>query len=94
MVKAIANNAVVEVRVAGRGVASELLRMIYEPFQTRITHAKQTTSGLRTGLALVRQWVHLHSGKVDVRSTGNRQVSAFTEQIPSTAAAQPLRSET
>jgi PAS domain S-box-containing protein len=66
----------------GQGIEPEFLPMVFERFR----QADQTTTrrhgGLGLGLALVKQFVELHGGSVQVQSPGSGAGSTFTVELP------------
>jgi len=68
------------VRDDGQGMAPDELERIFEMFQRGSRHA--STTGLGIGLALVRQIVALHGGRVQAESDGEGRGSTFTLQLP------------
>ena len=74
--------AVLTVQDQGAGMAPELLAQVFEPFVQGPPPVTGTQSGMGIGLALVKQLIELHDGKVAVASVGNDQGSIFTIQLP------------
>jgi CheY-like chemotaxis protein/anti-sigma regulatory factor (Ser/Thr protein kinase) len=68
------------VRDDGQGMAPDELERIFDMFQRGSRHA--STTGLGIGLALVRQIVALHGGRVHAASDGEGRGSTFTVQLP------------
>jgi signal transduction histidine kinase len=60
----------IRVRDSGRGMSSELLTRIFEPFFQVPRARDQVEGGLGLGLTLVRRLVELHGGEVEARSEG------------------------
>jgi signal transduction histidine kinase len=58
------------VRDSGRGMSSELLTRVFEPFFQVPRARDQLEGGLGLGLTLVRRLVELHGGEVEARSEG------------------------
>jgi signal transduction histidine kinase len=74
-------NVVVSIRDYGPGIHPELLSRIFEPF----VQAKPTVTlegGLGLGLAVVRQLVSLHGGRVEAFSSGEPPGSEFVIHLP------------
>jgi len=67
---------------SGQGIEPEFLPIVFERFR----QADQTTTrrhgGLGLGLALVKQFVELHGGSVEVKSAGRGSGSTFVVQLP------------
>jgi signal transduction histidine kinase len=73
--------AVLEVRDTGVGIPAEELPKIFERFHRVKGAHGRTLEGSGIGLALVRELVELHGGRVEVVSEP-RQGSTFTVEIP------------
>jgi two-component system, sensor histidine kinase len=70
--------AVVRVRDSGIGIVSDVIPHIFELFRQANATDPRSKSGLGIGLALVRQLVELHGGRVSVASAGRGTGSEFT----------------
>jgi PAS domain S-box-containing protein len=79
----------VSVLDTGIGIPKEAQARVFDLF-TRI-HASDPikTSGLGIGLALAKQLVELHSGRIEVRSDGDGTGSEFSVYLPVLASATP-----
>jgi signal transduction histidine kinase len=73
--------AKISVRDTGIGIAEDSLKHIFLPFH-QVELGARTRKGLGIGLALVRNFVELHGGTVDVKSKGVGQGSTFTVLLP------------
>jgi PAS domain S-box-containing protein len=73
-------DADVEISVTdtGRGIASEFLPHVFEPF----AQAEDGGSGLGLGLAIVQQLVKAHDGHITVTSAGSGSGATFTVRLP------------
>ncbi len=78
----------VELRVSdtGKGIAPELLPRIFERFHQAESASTRSHGGLGLGLAIVRQLVALHGGRVSAESPGVGQGSTFTVELPAAGA--------
>ncbi|WP_372826659.1 ATP-binding protein [Polaromonas sp.] len=85
LVAANAGTAVVTVRDPGAGMPSDLLQRVFEPFFQGPAPVNRLQSGMGIGLALVRQLVTLHGGKVQASSSGLGQGSTFSFSLPAIA---------
>jgi signal transduction histidine kinase len=75
-----ADEAVVRVSDTGVGIPREMLPRIFDLFtqvETQLSYG-----GLGIGLALVKDFVALHGGSVQVRSEGVGKGSEFTVRLP------------
>ena len=82
------------VRVAvtdtGQGIRPALLPFVFERFRQGDTTSTRQHGGLGIGLAIVRELVELHGGRVDVESREGRG-STFTVELPLLVADHPLQ---
>jgi signal transduction histidine kinase len=74
--------AIVRVRDSGIGIAREALPQLFDLFRQADEAAPRSQSGLGIGLALVRNLVESHGGKVTGASAGLGQGSEFTVRLP------------
>jgi len=84
----------VEIRVSdsGEGIAAEFLPKLFERFRQADAGTQRAHGGLGLGLALVKQLVELHGGKVTAESEGLGKGATFVVQLPF-AAAEPRAAE-
>jgi signal transduction histidine kinase len=85
-------HAVVRLRDTGIGIAPEDLPHIFDLYRQADEASPRSRAGLGIGLALVRQLVQLHGGKVSVASAGLGHGSEFTVRLPREDAAAGDRS--
>lgn len=71
-----------KVRDTGIGIAPEFQSRIFDHFQQADSSSTRAHGGLGLGLAIVRQLVELHHGKIRVHSDGCNQGTTFTVQLP------------
>lgn len=76
------DEAVVRVSDTGIGISAEMLPRIFEMFTQEESARVKAPQGLGIGLALVKDLVTLHGGKVLVRSDGRDKGSEFTVRLP------------
>jgi PAS domain S-box-containing protein len=77
-----AGTAQITVSDTGIGIASDLLPTIFEPFVQGKRETERSRGGLGIGLAIVRNFVALHSGHVSVSSAGAGLGSRFVVELP------------
>ena len=75
-----AGHARLEVRDEGSGIAPELLPHVFERYRQAAGHMPR--SGLGLGLAIVRELVVLHGGRIEAASPGVGQGATFTVVLP------------
>ena len=75
-------DAVIRVRDSGIGIDPALLPRIFDLFVQGDTSLDRSKSGLGIGLALVRQVVTMHGGRVTATSAGAGQGSEFIVSLP------------
>ena len=75
-------HAVVRIRDAGVGIASEALPHVFELFNQANAADPRSRCGLGIGLAVVHKLVELHGGSVLAASAGCGQGSEFTVRLP------------
>ena len=66
----------------GPGIAADFLPHVFEMFRQGDGRITRAHSGLGIGLALVRQLVELHDGRVEARSDGIGAGSSFSVRLP------------
>jgi len=79
-------HAVIRVTDSGIGIAAEELFRIFDIFAQVDTTLERTRDGLGLGLALVKNLVEMHDGKVEARSDGLGKGSEFVLRLPLVAA--------
>ena len=75
------SEVVVRCKDNGRGISSEIIATIFEPFKRGKTSDPNTQPGLGIGLALVKGLVKLHGGTISVESESGVG-SEFTLRLP------------
>jgi PAS domain S-box-containing protein len=78
------DSAVVTVRDTGVGIAPDMLPRVFDLFTQVERESVRAQGGLGIGLALVRQLVGMHGGKVEAHSDGPGKGSEFVLQLPLT----------
>ncbi|MED5620945.1 PAS domain-containing sensor histidine kinase [Ideonella sp. BN130291] len=77
-----ADDAVIRVEDDGVGIAPEMLPRIFDLFTQETASQHLSEGGLGVGLSVVKQWIDLHGGTVEVRSDGRGKGSHFTVRLP------------
>jgi CheY-like chemotaxis protein len=73
------------VQDSGEGISPEFLPYVFERFRQANASTSRTEGGLGLGLALVRQLVELHGGRITVDSPGKGHGATFTVTFPEPA---------
>jgi signal transduction histidine kinase len=76
------NEALVTVSDTGVGIEASFLPRLFEAFTQADTSLERSSSGLGLGLALARQIVEAHRGRIDAASAGAGQGSRFSVRLP------------
>jgi signal transduction histidine kinase/ActR/RegA family two-component response regulator len=76
----------IAVRDTGQGIKPEFLPFVFERFRQADSSSTRVYGGLGLGLAIVRQIVELHGGRVRVASAGEGRGATFTVELPAAAA--------
>jgi len=79
------STAVLRVRDSGRGIAPELLPVIFDFFTQANSHPAGPQLGLGIGLALVKTFIELHGGNVTAHSDGLGRGADFRVELPGVA---------
>ena len=66
----------------GQGISPEFLPHVFERFRQANSSTSRSEGGLGLGLALVRQLVELHGGRITAESSGLGEGSVFTVTFP------------
>jgi signal transduction histidine kinase/ActR/RegA family two-component response regulator len=75
-------DATIEVTDDGVGIAPERIGVIFELFAQAENAIGRSQGGMGIGLALVRNLVQLHDGRVEARSDGDGKGSEFVVYLP------------
>src|SRR5258706_1882091 len=76
----------IEVKDTGQGIPRSFLPHVFERFRQADTSPTRTYGGLGLGLAIARQLVELHGGRISVDSAGEGKGATFTVELPASAA--------
>jgi CheY-like chemotaxis protein len=67
---------------SGSGISAEVMPKLFGPFSPVDGSTTRAQGGLGVGLALVKDLVELHGGRVSAQSAGERQGATFTVELP------------
>ncbi|HEX3344206.1 MAG TPA: PAS domain S-box protein, partial [Polyangiaceae bacterium] len=83
------SESTVEISVAdtGDGIAPNFLPYVFDAFRQQEAGTTRKRGGLGLGLAITRQLVELHGGRIEARSEGRGKGSTFTVFLPIPAVA-------
>lgn len=81
-VKREGDEARLDVEDNGQGIAQEFMPHVFELFSQKDSGIARRYSGMGIGLALVRQLVDLHGGRVEAYSAGEGQGARFSVWLP------------
>jgi PAS domain S-box-containing protein len=76
------DSAVLSVRDTGIGIPAEMLPRIFDMFSQADQARRHTYGGLGIGLALARNLVQMHGGRIEAHSAGTGQGSEFVVFLP------------
>ena len=76
-----AERAVIDVSDQGRGISSEHVESIFEPFERGQEAQRATAQGMGLGLYIVRKLVEAHGGEVKLRTVPG-EGSTFSIALP------------
>lgn len=82
LLKHTTTDAYIIVSDTGKGIAADFLPYVFDYFRQEDGAITRRFGGLGLGLAIVRQIVELHGGRVSVDSPGENQGATFTVQLP------------
>jgi len=77
-----ADSACMTVSDSGRGIAPEFLPFIFDMFRQANSGTTRQHGGMGIGLALVKELVQSHGGRVEVASNGEGQGAQFRVALP------------
>ncbi|HYJ11364.1 MAG TPA: ATP-binding protein, partial [Polyangiaceae bacterium] len=66
----------------GKGIAAEFLPFVFDAFRQQDASASRVHGGLGLGLAISKQLVELHGGRIEAHSEGDGQGAVFTISLP------------
>lgn len=71
-----------DVADTGRGISSEFMPHVFEPFWQEDAGSTRQHGGLGLGLAIAKQLVELHGGTITASSAGPMRGATFTVLLP------------
>lgn len=81
-VQAAGDEVLIRVRDRGIGITADMLPHVFDLFTQADSSLDRSQGGLGIGLALVRNLVELHGGRVEAHSAGQGQGSEFVVRLP------------
>jgi len=72
----------VQVRDTGQGIRPDFLPQVFGRFRQQDSSSTRKQGGLGLGLAIVRNLVESHGGRIEARSPGEGKGATFTFQLP------------
>lgn len=75
-------NAVLSVTDTGQGIPADMLPKVFDLFTQVDRNLERSQGGLGIGLALVKQFLDMHSGTIKATSSGLNQGCTFTISLP------------
>jgi signal transduction histidine kinase len=87
------NEAILRVRDNGRGISADMLPKVFDLFTQVRDNPGDSEGGLGIGLALVRDLVQLHGGRVEAHSDGLGLGSEFVIRLPLATSVPPTNFE-
>jgi PAS domain S-box-containing protein len=78
----IAREVEIQVSDTGKGIIPDFLPYVFEHFRQEDGATTRKFGGLGLGLAIVRQLIELHGGRVFAESRGEGQGATFTVRLP------------
>jgi PAS domain S-box-containing protein len=72
----------IEVHDSGEGISPDFLPLVFDRFTQADASKTRFHGGLGLGLALARQLVELHGGRIQAKSAGRGKGSTFTVTLP------------
>lgn len=81
--------AQIQVRDTGKGIQPDFLPHVFEHFRQEDGATTRKFGGLGLGLAIARQIIEMHGGRISVESLGEGQGATFTVQLPLASQATP-----
>ena len=74
--------AVIRVRDNGLGIPPDMLPRVFDMFAQVDSTLQRAQGGLGIGLALARNLVEMHGGRIEAKSEGHRKGSEFVVRLP------------
>jgi CheY-like chemotaxis protein len=85
------SSAEICVRDTGKGIGKDFLAHVFDPFRQEDASYTRTRGGLGLGLAITRQLVESHGGRIEAQSDGEGSGATFTVSLPTSRSDAPQR---
>ncbi|PSB20667.1 hybrid sensor histidine kinase/response regulator [Phormidesmis priestleyi ULC007] len=72
----------IQIKDTGKGILADFLPYVFDHFRQQDGTTTRKFGGLGLGLAISRQIVELHGGRIGVESPGENQGATFTVELP------------
>jgi PAS domain S-box-containing protein len=87
VLRRVASSLEITVSDTGKGITPDFLPSVFEPFRQEDAGPSRYRGGLGLGLAITRQLVELHGGRIVAHSEGDGRGATFTVTLPISAVA-------
>jgi CheY-like chemotaxis protein len=85
LLRRVDSNLQLSVSDTGKGIAPEFLAVVFEAFRQEDASSTRSRGGLGLGLAITRQLVELHGGRITAHSDGEGRGATFVVTLPISA---------
>lgn len=76
------SEAVIRIRDNGVGMSADTVNRLFEPFMQATQTLERTRGGLGLGLALAKELVEMHGGRITAKSEGEGRGAEFCVSVP------------
>jgi PAS domain S-box-containing protein len=82
VLRRVASSVEIWVSDTGRGIAPAFLAYVFDPFRQEDASSSRARGGLGLGLAITKQLVELHGGRIEAHSEGEGRGARFVVSLP------------